>query len=214
MDRMLPRCWKGRILSRSAAVEQVRAHRRREVEDEKPVVCARLVVNSIRENLPMDHAAPPPPQILQRRVYNPIRNLGMGPRAGCGLNKSRNFGSQPTAFEVATAACENCRAHVLDVQAVRILACWTSQNQQPQTGSLESGPKSLGTVHSRLPRKKGRPTKVVRFSFIGQRDGFWEGKATCGRRARRQWKLGVLGFCGLPTSCGLRTGIPGRCSCC
>lgn len=131
--------------------------------------CARLVVSLVRETLPMEHAP------SQRRVHNPIRNLGMGPRAGCGLNKSRNFGTQPTAFEVAIAACENCRAHVLVVQAVRILAYWTSQSQQPQTGSLESGPKSLGTVHSTLPHKKGRPTKVVRFSFIGQRDGFWEG---------------------------------------
>lgn len=176
MGWMLPRCWKGRILSRSAAVEQVRAHRRREVEDEKPVVCQAHCQFGSRKPSHGAHTPITPPH-PQRRVYNPIRNLGMGPRAGCGLNRSRNFGTQPTAFEVAITACENCRAQVLDVQAVRILACWTSQNQQPQTGSLESGPKSLGTVHSRLPRKKARPTKVVRFSFIGQRDGLGRASA-------------------------------------
>lgn len=140
--------------------------------------CAKLVVRLVRENLPMDHAP------SQRRVYNPIRNLGMGQRAGCGSNKSRNFGTQPTAFKVALAACENCRAPVLDVQAVCILACWSSQSQQPQTGSLESGPNSLGIVHSRLPRIKSRPTKVVRFSFVGQRHGFREGKCQLSHQPR------------------------------
>lgn len=134
MDRMLPRCWKGGILSRSAAVEQVRAHRRHEVKDEKPVVCqARRQFDSRRPS----HGAAP----LQRPVYSPIRNLGMGPRAGCGLNKSRNFGTQPTAFEAAIAACEIAEHMYL---MSKLSASW-------HVGHLRANSRKMG--HLRAGRK-------------------------------------------------------------
>jgi len=93
-DWMLPKCWKGGIPFRSAAVEQILAHSVVRMRPKSPL-CAGLVISLVREELPMEQGP------SQRRVYNAIRNHGIGPQAGCGLEQVAELWNPTNYFRSA-----------------------------------------------------------------------------------------------------------------